>query len=169
VPLSLYDASIPPILRALEVMSGLLNKAEAHAAAEKIDPAHLLEARLAPDMLPLSAQVQRLSDSAKGAAARLAGVEVPSFADEEKSFAELQERIAKTIAFVKGARREDIDGQEAREIVLRPSRAKELTFTGVGYLQGFVLPNIYFHLAIAHGILRHRGVPIGKLDYLGAA
>jgi hypothetical protein len=167
LPLSLYDASIPPVVRALEILATLLRKGQVHAEAEKLDPSALLDARLAPDMLPLSAQVQRVSDTAKGAAARLAGAEMPSFPDEETSFSELQERIAKTLAFVKSIRREDIDGQEAREIVLSPRRGTPMTFTGQSYLQTFVLPNVYFHLSIAHGILRNQGVPIGKLDYLG--
>lgn len=164
--LSMYQASIPMLLRGLDSLAAILAKAAAHAAARKIAPEVFLNARLAPDMLPLVRQVQIVSDTAKGCAARLAGIEVPSFADTETSFHELQERLAKTVTFLKGVAPEQIDGSEERAIVLK-AHDQEIHFTGRTYLLGFVLPNFYFHLTTAYGILRHNGVEIGKKDYLG--
>ncbi len=164
--LSMYQASIPTLLRGLDSLAAILAKAAAHAAARKIAPEVLLNARLAPDMLPLVRQVQIVSDTAKGCAARLAGIEVPSYADTEASFDELQERLAKTVTFLKGVAPEQIDGSEERAIVLK-AHDQEIHFTGRTYLLGFVLPNFYFHLTTAYGILRHNGVEIGKKDYLG--
>ncbi|MNQ09329.1 hypothetical protein SAMN05216201_11331 [Pseudomonas linyingensis] len=164
--LSMYQASIPTLLRGLDSLAAILAKAAAHAAARKIAPEVLLNARLAPDMLPLVRQVQIVSDTAKGCAARLAGIEVPSYADTEASFDELQERLAKTATFLKGVAPEQIDGSEERAIVLK-AHDQEIHFTGRTYLLGFVLPNFYFHLTTAYGILRHNGVEIGKKDYLG--
>lgn len=166
MPLSMYQASIPTLLRGLDSLAAILAKAAAHAAARKIAPEVLLNARLAPDMLPLVRQVQIVSDTAKGCAARLAGIEVPSYADIEASFDELQERLAKTVTFLKGVAPEQIDGSEERAIVLK-AHDQEIHFTGQSYLLGFVLPNFYFHLTTAYGILRHNGVEIGKKDYLG--
>ncbi|MGR2683022.1 DUF1993 domain-containing protein [Chromobacterium haemolyticum] len=163
---SMYQASVPVLIRGLNNLSAILDKAAADAAARNIAPDVLLNARLAPDMFALTRQVQIASDSAKGCAARLAGVEVPSYADDEASFADLQQRIAKTVAFLQGFNAAQIDGSEAREVVLKV-RGDEIRFSGQNYLLGFVLPNFYFHLTAAYAILRHNGVPLGKMDYLG--
>ena len=164
--LSMYQASIPLFIRGLENLAGILRKAAAHAEAKKIAPNVFLNARLAPDMFALVRQVQIVSDSAKGCAARLAGVEEPSYADTEDSFPELQERIAKTVTFLQGIAPAQVDGSEERSIVLK-MHDREAHFTGQAYLLGFALPNFYFHLTTAYGILRHNGVEIGKKDYLG--
>lgn len=164
--LSMYQASIPVFVRMFGNLSAILDKAAAYAEAKKIDPAVLLNARLAPDMHPLIRQVQIASDSAKGCAARLAGVDIPSYADTESSFAELQARIQKTLDFLKGFSAAQIDGSEGREVVLKFPGA-ELKFSGQDYLLHFVLPNFYFHLTTAYAILRHNGLAIGKMDYLG--
>ena len=166
--LSMYQASIPALIRGLDNLAAILGKAAAHAEAKKIAPEVFLGARLAPDMLPLTRQVQIVSDTAKGCAARLAGIAVPSYADTEASFPELQERIAKTVTFLKGIAPAQVDGSEERPVVLK-AHDQEIHFTGQAYLLGFVLPNFYFHLTTAYGILRHNGVDIGKKDYLGGA
>ncbi|OQS32373.1 DUF1993 domain-containing protein [Chromobacterium haemolyticum] len=163
---SMYQASVPVLIRGLNNLSAILDKAAADAAARNIAPDVLLNARLAPDMFALTRQVQIASDSAKGCAARLAGVEVPSYADDEASFADLQQRIAKTVAFLQDFNAAQIDGSEAREVVLKV-RGDEIRFSGQNYLLGFVLPNFYFHLTAAYAILRHNGVALGKMDYLG--
>ena len=165
---SMYDASIPPMIRMLQNLSKILDKAIAQAEADKIAPAALLEARLAPDMYPLTRQIQITSDTAKGCAARLAGLEVPSFPDTETTFPELQARIAKTIEYLHSVTPQQVAGSENRTITLKfPNRT--LDFTGCEYLTGFVLPNFYFHLTTAYGILRHKGIRIGKMDYIGGA
>lgn len=164
--LSLYQASVPVFVRMFGNLSAILDKAEAYAAAKKIDPAVLLNARLAPDMHPLTRQVQIASDAAKGCAARLAGVDIPSFPDTESSFAELQARIAKTLEFIKGLTSVQIDSGEGREVVLKFPGA-EMKFQGEDYLLHFVLPNFYFHITTAYAILRHNGLDIGKMDFLG--
>lgn len=164
--LSLYQASVPVFVRMFGNLSAILDKAAAYAEARKIDPAVLLNARLAPDMHPLTRQIQIASDAAKGCAARLAGVEVPSFADSESTFAELQARITKTLAFINGLTPAQIDSGEGREVVLKVPGA-ELKFKGEDYLLHFVLPNFYFHITTAYAILRHNGLDIGKMDYLG--
>jgi hypothetical protein len=164
--LSMYQASIPVFVRMFGNLSTILDKAAAYADAKKIDPAVLLNARLAPDMHPLTRQVQIASDAVKGCAARLAGVEMPSYADTESSFAELQARIQKTVDFIEGFSAAQIDGSEGREVVLRFPGA-EMKFTGQDYLLNFVLPNFYFHLTTAYAILRHNGLEIGKMDFLG--
>lgn len=166
--LSLYQASVPIFVRMFGNISAILDKAAAYAEAAKIDPAVLLNARLAPDMHPLTRQIQIASDAAKGCVARLAGVEVPSFADTESSFAELQARIARTLEFVRSLTPGQIDSGEGREVVLRLPGA-EMKFSGEDYLLHFVLPNFYFHLTTAYAILRHNGLDIGKMDYLGRA
>lgn len=163
---SMYHASVPGFLRMLGNLSAILHKAEAHAIERKIDPSVLINARLAPDMHPLVRQVQIASDAVKGCAARLAGVEVPSYADTESSFAEVQERIAKTQAFLQSIVAARIDGSEDKVITLKFPGA-EMTFRGQDYLFGFVLPNFYFHITTAYAILRHNGLEIGKMDYLG--
>ncbi|KFA87254.1 DUF1993 domain-containing protein [Archangium violaceum] len=165
--LSMYQASIPVFIRMLGNLSAILEKAAAHAAAKKIEPSVLINARLAPDMRPLSFQVQIASDLAKGCAARLAGIDPPSMADTESTFPELQERIKKTIAFLQTVSAAQVDGTEEREVVLK-IRDHEMKFQGQAYLLGFVLPNFYFHVTTAYAILRHNGLDLGKADFLGA-
>jgi len=164
--LTIYDAAIPVLKRGLTNLSAILAKAEASAEARKIDPAVFLASRLAPDMFPLSRQVQLVSDGAKGGAARLAGVEAPSFPDTETTFAELQERIAKTIAYLDSFRTEQFAGAESRDILFKTPNG-DFSFTGHNFLLTFVLPNVYFHIVTAYNLLRHNGVDIGKFDYLG--
>jgi uncharacterized protein len=164
--ISMYQASVPAFLQMLNSLSAILGKAEAYAAERKIDPAVLLGYRLAPDMFPLARQVQIATDHAKGCSARLAGVDVPKYADDETSFGALRERIARTIEFVEDFRPEDIDGSEERDIALTAG-TRELRFKGQQYLVNFALPNFYFHVTTAYDILRHCGVPIGKRDFLG--
>jgi hypothetical protein len=162
----MYQASVPVFVRAFENLSTILDKSVAHAQAGGIAPSSLVEGRLAPDMLTLAGQVQRASDSAKGCAARLAGVEVPAFADDETTVEQLQARIARTVGFLQGIVASQVDGSEEREVVLK-ARDRELRFTGRDYLLGFALPNFFFHVVTAYDILRHLGMPIGKMDYLG--
>src|SRR3989344_5936638 len=165
--LSMYQASTPVFIRGLENLSAILDKAAAYAEARKIDPAILINARLAPDMFPLSRQVQIATDGAKGCAARLAGIEVPSYEDNEATFPELQARIKKTIAFLKSVSAAKIDGSEERKISLK-LRGKDVSFLGQPYLLKFVLPNFFFHITTAYDILRHNGLEIGKPDYIGS-
>jgi hypothetical protein len=162
----MYQASVPAFLKMLKNLSAILDKAEAFAAARKIDPEVLLNWRLAPDMFPLTRQIQIAADFAKGTTARLAGAEVPKYADEEKSFAELKARIAKTVKFVEGFAARDIDGSEARDISLTVG-GQEMHFKGEPYLVHFALPNFYFHATTAYGILRACGLEIGKRDFIG--
>src|ERR1700690_3066528 len=143
--LSMYQASVPVFISQLNNLSGILKKGEEHALARKIEPDVFINARLAPDMFPLSRQVQIATDGVKGCAARLAGVEVPSFPDTEKTFAELQARITKTIEYVKTFNSKQIDGTEEKKIVLK-MRDREINFLGQAYLLNFVLPNLYFHM-----------------------
>ncbi|TWB82673.1 hypothetical protein FBZ87_101382 [Nitrospirillum amazonense] len=164
--LSMYQASVPVFLRLLGNLSAILDKAVAHAEAKKIDPAVLVNARLAPDMHPLARQIQIASDAAKGAAARLAGVEVPSFADTESTFADLQARIAKTVDFLKSVTPAQIDGSEERTITLK-IRGEDVPFPGQAFLLFFAIPNFFFHVTTAYDILRHNGVELGKMDFLG--
>ena len=161
MPLSMYQASIPLLVRGLDNLAAVPKKGEAHP-----DAAALVEARLAPDMFTLAGQIQRASDTAKGCAARLAGIDNPSFADTETSFAQLQERIARTIDFVQGVKPAQIDGSEDRAISFKAGPYM-LNFTGASYLLTFVVPNFYFHVTTAYDILRHKGVEVGKMDYLG--
>ncbi|OHX14738.1 hypothetical protein BI347_15435 [Chromobacterium sphagni] len=166
--LTLYQVSIPALERGLHSLAAILRKAAAHAEAKSIAAEVFLNARLAPDMFPLLRQTQIACDLAKGCAARLAGVEVPSYADDESSFDELQARIARTLDFIANIRPEQLDGSEARTVVLK-LRGEEIRFSGLGYLRNFALPNFYFHLTAAYAILRHNGVELGKPDYLGGA
>ncbi|WP_437531978.1 DUF1993 family protein [Sorangium sp. So ce726] len=165
--ISMYQASVPVLVRMLGNLSAILTKAAAYAEAKKIEPRVLLDARLAPDMLSLTRQVQIASDSAKGCGARLAAVDLPKYEDNEASFEELQARITKTVAFLNSLRPEQIDGSEDRDIAI-PARDQTLQFKGLVYLLNFVLPNFYFHVTTAYAILRHNGLEIGKLDFLGA-
>ncbi|KWR91730.1 DUF1993 domain-containing protein [Cupriavidus sp. IDO] len=164
--LSMYEVSIPAFIRALGNLSAILEKGAAHAKAQGMDPSDLIQTRLVSDMDPLPAQVQRASDAAKGCAARLAGVAVPSFADNESTFPELQERIAKTIAFLETITPAQLEGSDKRVVELK-LRQGPITFDGKSYLINFALPNFYFHVTTAYDILRHKGVQIGKRDYLG--
>lgn len=164
--ISMYLASVPPILRALTNLRAILEKAAAHAEAKKIDPLVLVNARLYPDMYPLSRQVQIATDNAKGAASRLAGMEPPKYEDNESTFPELVARIDKTIALLETFKPEQIDGSEDKTITL-PMRDRTLTFKGMPYLLDYVLPTIYFHVTTAYAILRHNGVEIGKRDFMG--
>ena len=164
--ITLSQAALGPLTRQLAVLSKLLDKGAAFAAANGIAEADLLGSRLAPDMAPLSRQVQIASDSAKGGVARLAGMEPPSFADDEVTIAELQARIAKTLDYIRSVPASDIDGSEDRAIVLKAG-PREFNFKGQDFLLNFVLPNFFFHVTTAYALLRHRGVEIGKMDYLG--
>jgi hypothetical protein len=163
----MYQASVPVFLRGLKNLSAILEKATAHAAERKIDPTVFLTARLAPDMFPFTRQVQIASDHAKGATARLAGVEVPKFEDVEKSFDDLQLRLSRVAEFVATFEAVRIDGSEDREIVL-PIGGRPLTFSGRTYLLNFALPNFYFHSTTAYAILRHNGIALGKGDFIGS-
>ncbi|MGE8656141.1 MAG: DUF1993 domain-containing protein [Achromobacter sp.] len=164
--LSMYQASVPVFIRGLTVLAALLEKGAAHAAATGSDPAALVNARLAPDMYPLSGQVQRASDAAKFAAQRLAQVEAPKFPDDETTFEQLQKRVADTIAYLRSVPADKLDGAEGRKVTLSFGEFKP-QFQGDAYLLTFALPNFYFHVTTAYDILRHAGVPIGKLDFLG--
>jgi uncharacterized protein len=164
--LPVYDVSVATFIRGLTNLSAVLAKGEAYSK-EQGKGDELVAARLFEDMLPLTKQVQIASDTAKGAAARLAGAEIPSFEDSETTFAELQARIAKTIDFLKTITAAQLEGSETRDIELA-MRSGTLQFKGAAYLLGFALPNFYFHLTTAYDILRHNGVPLGKLDFLGA-
>ncbi len=164
--ISMYQASVPAMIKTLSNLRNLLEKASTHAEAKKIDPSVLVNARLYPDMFPLSRQVQIATDMAKGAASRLAGQEVPRYEDNEATFPELIARLDKTIALLATFKPGDIDGSEDRTITL-PMRDRTLTFKGLPYLIDYVLPNVYFHTTTAFAILRHNGVEIGKKDFLG--
>jgi hypothetical protein len=164
--ISMYQASVPVLISRLKALSQVLAKGEENAVARKIDPGVFLSARLAPDMLSLTQQVQIASDNAKGIASRLAGREIPSYEDNEASFAELQERIAKTVRYLEGFAPADIDGSEERPVEMK-LRSGPVTFTGQQYLLGFGMPNFYFHVVTAYAILRHNGVPLGKPDFIG--
>ena len=164
--ITMYQASAPRFVHMLKNLSSMLDKAQAHAEARKIDPAALTTFRLYPDMFPFSRQVQVACDVAKGVAARLAGVEVPRHEDTEQTFPELKARIAKTIAFIETIRPEQIDGSEEKDIVVKLGK-QEYRFKGMQYLLNWAYPNFYFHVTTAYNILRHNGVEIGKTDYLG--
>jgi hypothetical protein len=165
--ISMYQASVPVFIKMLGNLRSILEKAAADAAARKIDEAVFVNARLAPDMLPLSFQIQVATDFARGTSARLAGVEMPSVEDKEATFAELIARIDAAIAYVRTFSPAQIDGSEAREIT-RKVRGNPITFSGLGYLVNYALPNFYFHVTTAYAILRHNGVEIGKPDYIGS-
>jgi hypothetical protein len=164
--ISMYQASAPRFTNTLKNLSAILDKAQAHAEAKKLDPAALMTARLFPDMFALTKQVQVACDTAKGAVARLAGVEIPKHEDTEQTFADLKARIAKTLEFIGTIKQQQIDGSEDKPIVMkRPSG--DVTFTGMQFLLGHAYPNFYFHVTTAYNILRHNGVEIGKRDFIG--
>ncbi len=165
--ISMYQASAPVFTKGLVNLRGILEKAAAHAAAKKIDDTVFVMARLFPDMLPLSKQVQIASDFARGTLARLAGSEPPAMEDNEKTLADLIARVDKSLEFLKPFTAAQIDGTEAKAIT-RPVRGQPKTFTGINYLLHYALPNFYFHTVTAYDILRHNGVEIGKLDFIGS-
>lgn len=165
--ISLYAASIPVFKQMLNSLSEILHKSEAHAMAKSIDANALLQARLFPDMFPLIRQVQIAADFSRGVSARLAGVEVPKFDDDQQSFADLQELLGKTLDFIDSFSPEQIDGHEDREIITRPGTPKEKRFSGQAYLLSYGLPQFFFHVTTAYAILRHNGVEVGKRDYMG--
>jgi hypothetical protein len=164
--ISLYHASVPVFIQTLEALSGTLGKAAAHAAAKRFDESVFMHARLAPDMFALPRQVQIAADFAKGASARLAGIDMPRFADDEATLAQLQARLARTVEFLRTITREAIDGQEERQITLSVAQ-RTLEFRGLAYLLHFAKPNFYFHATCAYAILRANGVEIGKADFVG--
>jgi hypothetical protein len=164
--ISMYQASAPRFAHALQSLSAILGKAQAHCEARKIDPLVLTGSRLYPDMFALARQVQIACDSAKGAVARLAGVEIPKHEDTEKTFEELQMRIIKTLDFIATVKPGQVDGSEEKEIVLK-LQGKDVPFKGMPYLLGFAWPNFYFHVTTAYAILRHNGVELGKRDFIG--
>jgi uncharacterized protein len=165
--MSFYDATVPAFLQILGSLSGLLTKAEAHCKARNIQPEVLLGARLYPDMFPLTRQIQTACDFAAKSCARLTHSEVPSTPDTEKSFNELKQRLANTIDYVKAFKPAQFDGADSREVTFPVGPSNTLTLKGQQFLNGFAFPNFYFHAAIAHGILRHNGVEIGKRDFIG--
>lgn len=165
--ISMYQLLVPPTVQMLEALSAVLGKGAAAATARHIEPHVLVQSRLYPDMFPLARQVQTATDQVKAAAARLAGVEVPSYPDTETSIAELQARLKKTVEFLRGFKPEQIDGSEERRISFT-SGARQVAFTGRDYVLGYVFPNFYFHVTTTYDILRHNGVEIGKRDFLGA-
>lgn len=166
MPLSMYQASVPRFINILGNLSSILDKAQAHVEAKKITDASLTSFRLFPDMLPMARQVQIACDTAKGVVARLAGVDIPVFEDNEQTLAELKARVARTIAFIQTISPEQIDGTEDKDIVTKRGE-RETHYKGMQFLLGHAIPNFYFHVTTAYNILRHNGVEIGKRDYLG--
>ena len=166
--ISMHKASAPVFLRMLGNLDALLDKAEKYARERNFDPNLLVTSRLAPDMRPLSAQIQFASDTSKFAISRLSGGTAPAMADTETTIPELRERIKKTVDYIKSVPASAVDGSEEREVVLKFPNG-EMKFTGLAYLTGFVLPNFLFHVTTAYAILRHNGVPLGKGDFLGNA
>jgi hypothetical protein len=166
--MSFYDASVPAFLQILGAFSGILTKAEAHCTAKKIAPEVLLGARLFPDMLPLSKQIQLACDFATKGCARLTQSEVPSTPDTEKTFEELKQRLAKASDYLKTFKPAQFEGADTRDVTF-PVGPNTMTLKGQQFLTGFAFPNFYFHAATAHGILRHNGVEIGKRDFLGVS
>ena len=167
--MSFYDATVPVFQQTLGALSGLLSKAEAYCKARKIEPEVLLNARLYPDMLPLSKQVQLVCDFAVKGCARLTGSEAPSMPDTEKTFDELKQRIAKTLDYVKTFKPAQFEGADAKDVTFPVGPNNSMTLKGQEFINRFSFPNLYFHAATAHGILRHNGVEIGKRDFLGIA
>ena len=164
--ISMYQASVPRFVNILGNLSNILDKAQAHAEAKKLGETSLSAFRLFPDMLPMSAQVQIACDTAKGVVARLAGIDIPVFEDNEKTLADLKARVAKTIAFIQTITPEQIDGTEDKAIVTKRGD-KETHYKGLQFLMGHAIPNFYFHVTTTYNILRHNGVEIGKRDFLG--
>lgn len=165
--ISMYQASIPILIRTLNNLVGILEKGEAHASDKNIEPTVLIDSRLYPDMFPLARQVQIASDISRRSAARLAGVEAPQIQDTEATFPELIERLQKTIAYLKTFTAEQIDGTEEKDVTVPVGGEETITMQGWPYLSLFVIPNVYFHVTTAYDILRHNGVEVGKRDFLG--
>lgn len=165
--ISMYAASVPLLKQMLQSLDAILSKAQAHVSDKKIEPAALLQASLYPGMFPLVKQVQIASDNAKGIAARLAGVDIPSFPDTEQTFEELHARIAKTLDFIGAIQPEQVNGSEDRDVVVYKGSPYEMQFPGQTYLIHFGLPNFLFHVTTAYAILRHNGVDVGKDDFIG--
>ena len=163
---TMHSASVPIFVRMLGNIEAWLDKAQAHAETKKFDPSVYLAARLAPDMLPFTRQIQIASDNAKGCIARLAGVEIPKYEDNEATIDELRERIRKTIDYVQSVPADKINGSEERDITV-PRRDGPMIVKGEPYLKNFVLPNFFFHVTTTYALLRHNGVDLGKSDYLG--
>lgn len=164
--LTMYSSSVPVFLHFLKNLSNILKKGADYAAEKKIDDKVLTSARLFPDMFPLTRQVQIACDVAKGCGARLAGMEVPKYEDNEVTFAELQARIEKTVNFLQSIPEASVNGSEQKQIKLQAG-PRELEFIGENFLRNWALPNIYFHITTTYNLLRHNGVPVGKMDYLG--
>ena len=164
--ISMYQASVPALVNMLRNLKSIIQKGAAHAEARKLDPSTLIDFRLFPDMFPLSRQVQIATDMTKSCVARLAGTEPPKWEDTEKTFDELVARLDKAIEYAKGFKPAQIDGSEDRDVVLKSPRG-EMKFKGQPFLVHFVLPNLYFHVTTAYNILRHNGVELGKMDYIG--
>jgi hypothetical protein len=166
--LTMHSASVPVFVRMLGNLVTWLDKAEAHATAKKFESSVYLAARLAPDMLPLTQQIQIACDAAKFCIARLAGVEAPPFTDDEKSIADLRQRVMKTIDYVQSVPAEQIVGSDAKEITV-PRRTGPMTMSGEAYLKHFALPNFFFHVTTTYALLRQNGVELGKTDYLAGS
>jgi hypothetical protein len=164
--ISMHQVSAPRFVNTLKNLSAILDKAQAQADAKKIDPSALTTYRLFPDMFPLSRQVQIACDSAKGAVARLAGVEIPKHEDTEQTFAELKARIAKTIDFIDSIKPQQVDGSEDKQITMKRASG-DVTYKGMQFLLGHAYPNFYFHVTTAYNILRHNGIEVGKRDFIG--
>ncbi len=164
----MYTNSVPVFKQLLTAMKAILEQANAQVAAKSMQPGALLQARLFPDMFPLVKQVQIAADFARGITARLAGIDVPAFEGTEASFADLDDLLTKTLAFLDGVDAAKFDGSEGKEIVLRPGTPKEKKLVGQAYLSSYGLPQFFFHVTTVYAILRHNGVPIGKKDYMGA-
>ena len=165
---TIYDASVPVMIRALTNLSKILDKAVAQAKTDDKPLNELIEAKLAPDMRPFTFQIQSASDAAKGCAARLSGTTAPSMPDTETTFPELKARLEKTVAYLNTIKPEQLKGAEDREIVMKFPNG-EMKFTGRDFLAGFALPNFFFHVTTAYALLRHKGINIGKMDFLGGA
>ena len=165
--IDMYTLSIPVFLRGLNNLQHILQKGQTHATVKNLDPNALVNARLFPDMFPLARQVQIATDVSKGCAARLAGIEVPSYADNETTFAELSARVERTLTFLQNFQPEQLVGSADKNIVLA-LRTHTLEFKGLAYVQTFAVPNLYFHVTTTYNILRHNGVELGKADFLGA-
>jgi hypothetical protein len=167
MPFTIYQLAVPPAVRALRNLRAILEKAKAHAAERKIDESAFIGSRLYPDMLPFSFQVQVATDIARGGIARVAGLEPPKYEDNETTFDQLIARVDRAIAEIQAIDRDKVEGGESRSIT-RPVRGQPHTFTAQNFLQQHMLPNVYFHVATAYGLLRHGGVDLGKRDYLGS-
>lgn len=164
----MYTHSVPVFKQLLTALKAILAQADAHAAAKSIEPDALLQARLYPDMFPLVKQVQIAADFSRGISARLAGIEVPAYEGKEKSFADLDALLTRTLEFLDGVTSAQFEGSETKEIVLRPGTPKEKKLSGQAYLTNYGLPQFFFHITTAYNLLRHNGLSIGKRDYMGA-